>query len=493
MAVTKTFKTIPFQVPANAIKSNQITAMINPLRDTLSWFIEELDKDFIKGEPVSKFCPFKLNDTHSILSARQFQTIYAQAKETYSSYLAIISNKFKYLVMNSNLNDFTKMTLYRINKIHGWYLKDISFSWINKNEELAPSSVRVKDSFKLGVTTELLKLTRYLIKRVKCWITRPDMTKVSTFKLDAKVAELEISNTSKHFNRWIALTTLTRGKPVRLPLKNNPYFEKELKGNKLLKFIQLSIKDNELIVSPIIELKTIPLRNSGEAIGLDFGLVHLFSTSDGRLFGNKMLKQLRIWDKILCDHDAELAKNGIARKNDSIHIYWNNKIRSYVKNEIGRILNKLPDEDLSELVVEHLKFSGGGLSKRMNRLITRVGRSAITAKFNRLRELKGVKITEVNPAYTSQECNTCGYTSKKNRMNQNRFICKCCGSKSNADVNAAKNIRDRRSISISWNGSSPTTRKTLLNILLERHKERCPSGKCQATVENIGSTGRTLV
>ena len=58
MAVTKTFKTIPFQVPANAIKSNQITAMINPLRDTLSWFIEELDKDFIKGEPVPKFCPF---------------------------------------------------------------------------------------------------------------------------------------------------------------------------------------------------------------------------------------------------------------------------------------------------------------------------------------------------------------------------------------------------------------------------------------------------
>lgn len=48
----------------------------------------------------------------------------------------------------------------------------------------------------------------------------------------------------------------------------------------------------------------------------------------------------------------------------------------------------------------------------------------------------------VDPAYTSQRCNRCGYVDKRNR-DRARFDCLNCGHSDDADHNAALNIRDR--------------------------------------------------
>ncbi|MDR1867947.1 MAG: transposase, partial [Treponema sp.] len=42
----------------------------------------------------------------------------------------------------------------------------------------------------------------------------------------------------------------------------------------------------------------------------------------------------------------------------------------------------------------------------------------------------------------SQQCNRCGTIDKKSR-NKSRYVCKHCGHRDHADVNAAKNIRDK--------------------------------------------------
>jgi len=55
-------------------------------------------------------------------------------------------------------------------------------------------------------------------------------------------------------------------------------------------------------------------------------------------------------------------------------------------------------------------------------------------------ELAGVELIEVNPAYTSQRCYSCGHTCASNRENQAEFRCVSCGHEANADINAAKNI-----------------------------------------------------
>ena len=52
------------------------------------------------------------------------------------------------------------------------------------------------------------------------------------------------------------------------------------------------------------------------------------------------------------------------------------------------------------------------------------------------------RVEKVDPAYTSQICHSCGHCAAENRESQAVFRCRACGHADDADVNAAKNIRD---------------------------------------------------
>ncbi|RAQ94729.1 RNA-guided endonuclease InsQ/TnpB family protein [Thermogemmatispora tikiterensis] len=53
---------------------------------------------------------------------------------------------------------------------------------------------------------------------------------------------------------------------------------------------------------------------------------------------------------------------------------------------------------------------------------------------------RGLRVGEVNPAYTSQTCSRCGQRGTRRR---HRFTCPHCGFQEHADINAARNIRTR--------------------------------------------------
>ena len=55
-------------------------------------------------------------------------------------------------------------------------------------------------------------------------------------------------------------------------------------------------------------------------------------------------------------------------------------------------------------------------------------------------ERVGRKVKYVAPAFTSQTCSKCGYVDKENRLEQEKFECRCCGFTINADHNATINI-----------------------------------------------------
>jgi len=55
----------------------------------------------------------------------------------------------------------------------------------------------------------------------------------------------------------------------------------------------------------------------------------------------------------------------------------------------------------------------------------------------------GVPVVLVDPKHTSQECSQCGYIARANRQSQAVFSCKQCGHTTHADYNAALNIRAR--------------------------------------------------
>ena len=57
--------------------------------------------------------------------------------------------------------------------------------------------------------------------------------------------------------------------------------------------------------------------------------------------------------------------------------------------------------------------------------------------------LTGRKLIRVDPRNTSRTCAKCGHVSKQNRLTQAKFKCVKCGHETNADLNAAVNIKNR--------------------------------------------------
>lgn len=55
-------------------------------------------------------------------------------------------------------------------------------------------------------------------------------------------------------------------------------------------------------------------------------------------------------------------------------------------------------------------------------------------------EAEGIDVTQIDPAYTSQQCSRCGHTAYNNRTAQADFSRQKCGYSIHADYNAAKNI-----------------------------------------------------
>ena len=483
---TKVHKTIKCLTEANIGKIVKTNELLKPFRNTLSCIISNLDKDYLQGKEIALFSTYTKEYLKSELSARQIQTSYTQATESFKSWIALLEVEVRKIIRESKLDEFSKITLFRLNSNNLYYSKDnITFLWKVEGNRLLPCDKKASNYIEMKVDDCYFTLIRKIIKQAKKRISRPNLNRVTTLKLDAKVAQLLESNNS--FQYWVKLSTMELRKPIEIPLKNNPYLNEIRKQGKLLNYIQLKIEEDKLFISPIIESEVKPKRKEGSVIGLDWGLSSLFTTSNGDFLGRKMLQDLKSMDAFVTEYSAQLQQDGIKLKDDKTYVEIQRKINSYVKNEVGRLFNKLNTDDLKEIVVEKLDFRGKGLSKQMNRLLTRAGRSVVKAKLKRLEE-EGLTITYVNSAYTSQECSSCGFVHKSNRKNQKEFKCKCCGYKSNADINAAKNIMERRSFRYSVDSSSATVRKNLFDVLSKRHELSCSSGKHRTTVRNIGLT-----
>ena len=152
-------------------------------------------------------------------------------------------------------------------------------------------------------------------------------------------------------------------------------------GGKSCAAIQLHRTEHGVEVSLITEQPDAALRKTGSVLGVDFGFAAaLFATNQGQLLGSAMLVRLRELDAVLESVTADLQRRGVSLKTDPTYRKLQARIRDYVANEIGRLLNRLAADEVGELVVERLDFRGGGLSKRMNRLCTRAGRRVLKAR-----------------------------------------------------------------------------------------------------------------
>ncbi len=353
------------------------------------------------------------------------------------------------------------MVLLHLNKHRAWYRYEKTFLEIkNKEKEI----VKV-----IPITERHIKLARAVFRYILHKWDKPDFNWIS-MHLDQKVAVLlsKEENKAKEFDYWIKLSTLEKGSPIYIPLKKNTYAE-SLSG-KWLNFIQISIKEDQLRIGLVKQLDKKDYKPEIDCLSLDFGLVPLFASNRGDLIGREFFEFLKKLDEKITKRMAYLQTIGVRPSKDKRYIKYLNKLRAFLKNEINRFLNRLiAIYRPAMLVVEKLDFRSPELSRRMNRLIQNFGERYVNEKLNRFKELYGIEVVYLNPAYTSQQCSSCDYVDPKNRKNTQEFECKSCGRRINAQVNGAR-VLYRRSSLVEIKPYTP--KKEVLRILVKQYLER---------------------
>lgn len=534
----KWIATIPSQSSANSGKIDLIADLLVPYSGLSAHFLKDIDLRFVRDNELLKYTKAKgyrtekefdallvnchkryqkqiadditptrslkeqLGDIHEYavqtpLSARFVQTCYSQTIEIYKSWLTKLEEVVRTFLTNSSVSEKDELFLvacYRINKNHLWYHKEPVLSWHRTEEgELLVPTKQYKANAKLPVSEDILFFMRRLIKQARKRIRFPRLKQLKTLKLDEKVAVLEASKAATHFEYFLKLSTLEKGKPIYLPLNRNSYLDECLTKGVRKPFVQLRLDDKKCVISAIVEYDKAPLRSSNSSLGLDFGMVSMFTTSDGEQHGLTSFAKLKIWDEELIALTKELQEKSIKFKSNAQYVQLQNRIKSYFKNEICRILNKLAKKNVGVFVVEQLDFRASGLSRSMNRLIGRTYRSFVKAKLARLEEQYGIQVVGVNPAYTSQECSRCHYVSKNNRKSQKQFICEHCHLHCNADVNAGRVIVRRRSLSPAFpvyvkKGTSRTIRCMVREASEECHRCYCQNNELLTTNASLAES-----
>ncbi|MEZ7128398.1 RNA-guided endonuclease InsQ/TnpB family protein [Nonomuraea sp. AD125B] len=199
----------------------------------------------------------------------------------------------------------------------------------------------------------------------------------------------------------------------------------------------------------------VPAPGTGEAVGVDRGVVVSAALSTGELLN---VPGLRAGEK------ARLLRllRGLARAERG------SNRRGRVKAAIAKVRAREADRrkdwvektstDLARrfdvIAVEDLKISsmtrsakgtreapGRGVRQKagLNRGILAAGWGRLV---QRLEHKAPGRVHKINPRYTSQTCNACRHRAAESRESQSRFRCVACGHQAHADVNAAGNLRD---------------------------------------------------
>jgi len=138
------------------------------------------------------------------------------------------------------------------------------------------------------------------------------------------------------------------------------------------------------------------------------------------------------------DTKRKLAK--VSRKIANIRKNWIHQTTKKISGKCGTVI-------VEDLKVKNMTASARGTIENPGSNVRQkagLNRAMLDTAFGEIRrslEYKCGRLVEVNPAYTSQTCSECGHTDKENRKTQARFLCVSCGFASNADTNAAMNIR----------------------------------------------------
>lgn len=409
------------------LKHHANRAKIDQVEDLIHWFISacavcktEKIRHLRAGGKLQRFSKHQWTiGKPDVFSARMFKSVENVVDAALRSWqeTSVIAGRriiSEWREQDTKLSGDDFIALYTLNKAKRWWVEEAGYA---KHRE--------------RLITEILKRNPFPVLDGK------------SVTLDSIVCDVVDAEQSRH-ETWLEIRGF-KGTRIVLPVEKTSYFNSEMTKGKECGVTQLHLdRGGNLVIHRVVEKANVPLRQEGRDIGIDWGLNNLVATSEGQLLGLALYPWLKERDEELLALTKSLQRQGIKPRSSKRYRALQRRIRQYVKNEVGRVLNRLAEQDIRSITCEDLDFRGKGLSRRLRVIVSRAGRSAFKQKLADLTESHGIEVHNVNPAYTSKQCSGCGLVADKQR-NGSSFQCLHCGKRMHSDVNAAKNIIGRRS------------------------------------------------
>jgi putative transposase len=222
------------------------------------------------------------------------------------------------------------------------------------------------------------------------------------------------------------------------------------------------------------EVPAEPLPATGAVVGIDMGVTHFLTTSDGEHVGNPRFLQAAAED--LAEAQRHLATfpertrrrtkahRAAARKVAQIHAkirrqrldHAHKTARTLVRDHdaiaheelntagMTRAPARRPDPDREGVFLPNQRTAKAGL----NRSILDAGWGVFLAILANKAESAGRTVVAVDPRNTSRTCPSCGHIAKENRTTQAKFQCTACQMTANADHVGALNILNRAGLAL---------------------------------------------
>ena len=243
------------------------------------------------------------------------------------------------------------------------------------------------------------------------------------------------------------------------------------------------------------------------AIAVDLGIKKLCALSNGEIVANpnfakklerrKSIRQRRASRKVKGSKNRAKAYRELAKLDHKIS-NQRNDYQWKVANKLCRLGDVIVFEDLNiKGMMKRCKpkqdsegryLKNGQTAKRgLNKVIADAAWGELKLKTKAVAEKLGLIFTEVNPRFSSQECNCCGHVSKANRKKE-RFLCEVCGYMEDADTQASLNLLDRglKQLGINPNQLRAVRPKVTL-------KESCESQETSPTLVSEPKNPRQLI
>ena len=219
------------------------------------------------------------------------------------------------------------------------------------------------------------------------------------------------------------------------------YPERSLNAAKLV----LNPDGHSASIMLIYRLPQSALVEQGDVLGVDLGQRSLFTDSRG---GETSYSHMQGVKRRYAHNRKTLQEKGTRSAHRRLKAMGHREER-FIRDANHRASKQLANTpNVSVIAFEDLTYI-----RRQARKGTKTGRMRRNMlnqwPFSQLQEFtaykaaqNGIRTVMIDPAYTSQKCNRCGYVDARNRDHA-RFDCLRCGHSDNADHNAALNIRDR--------------------------------------------------